>query len=166
MSLQKIRIGVVDIELPVQSSNTVPTALSITPSVSDISFGATTKLDNDINPSLSTADTYQFVVGFVGEDRVNGGYTVGVCSQGTGIATIAAAANGLRIAIPNASLPVYYDEAAFQTTPRIGIRCIGDQPLPLDETGPGGAPLLFIAAGHAANIAAPHALAELLLTLV
>ncbi len=62
--------------------------------------------------------------------------------------------------------PVYYDEAAFQSIPRIGIRCIGDQPPPLDEVGPGGAPMLFIATGHAANIAAPRELAELLLTLV
>jgi len=111
MSLSKIRIGVVDIELPVQSQNLTPTALSITPTVSDITLGASTKLDNDINPSLSTADTYQFVIGFIGEDRVNGGYTVGVCSQGSGIATIAAATNGLRISVLNASLPTFYDEA-------------------------------------------------------
>ena len=111
MSLLKIRIGVLDIELPVQSQNTVPTLLSITPTVSDISLGATTRLDNDINPPLSTADTYQFAVGMVGEDRVNGGYTVGVVSNATGIVSIASATNGLRVSVPNASLPTYFDEA-------------------------------------------------------
>lgn len=111
MSLQKIRIGILDIELPVQSENTVPSALSITPTVSDIDLGPTTKLNNDINPPLNTADTYQFVIGFVGEDRVNGGYTVGFCSQGSGIVSIAEADNGIRISVPNASLPTYYDEA-------------------------------------------------------
>ncbi len=109
--LERIRIGVVDIELPVQSENLTPSALSITPTVSDITMGASTRLDNDINPSLSTADTYQFVIGFVGEDRKNGGYTVTVCSQGSGIATIALPKNGLRISVPNGSLPTYYDEA-------------------------------------------------------
>ena len=112
MSLQKVRIGILDLELPVQSQNLVPSALSITPSVSDIPLvNGSSKIDNDINPRLSTADTYQFVVGFVGEDRVNGGYTVGVCSQGTGVATIADNANGMRISIPNGSLPAFYDEA-------------------------------------------------------
>lgn len=112
MSLQKVRIGILDLELPVQSDNLVPSALSITPTVSDIPLvSGLSKTDNDINPPLSTSDTYQFVIGFVGEDRTNGGYTVAVCSRGSGIATIAAASNGLRISVLNGSLPTFYDEA-------------------------------------------------------
>jgi hypothetical protein len=62
--------------------------------------------------------------------------------------------------------PVHYDEATVQAIPRIEIECIGNQPPPLGESGPGGAPLLFIASGHAASIVAPGELADLLLTLV
>lgn len=111
MSLNKVRIGVLDIQLPVQSTNTVPTALSITPVVSSVPLPATSRADNDINPVLLVADTYQFVIGYVGEDRVNGGYTVGICSQGTGIISPGSATAGLRISVLNGLQPAYYDQA-------------------------------------------------------
>jgi hypothetical protein len=108
MSLEQVRIGILKVELGVPTENNVPSAVTITPTVCAIT--PADKLFNDINPELSTSDTYQFIIGFVGEDRTTGGYTVNHCSQGSGIASITAG-QSLRLSVLNASMPSFYDEA-------------------------------------------------------
>lgn len=107
MPSQNLRIGVLDVQLPLQSSNTVPDMTSITPTVCALSPDDI--LLNDVNNPLVSGDTISVIVGLVGEDRVNKGYTVARCSL-AGSTTIGSG-KAIRVSVPFASIGGSFDEA-------------------------------------------------------
>ena len=78
MPSQSFRVGVAAVQLAVSTSlaigsmaSTVVTCAAVTP---------TSFLNNDIRQSLPASTTWKVCIAPVGEDQVNGGYTVGVAS--------------------------------------------------------------------------------------
>lgn len=108
MPSESIRIGVLDISLPVDTSNAIPSLVGITPVVSAIT--PDDFLYNDVNSGLATTDTYQVILGLMGRDDANKGYTIARCSEGSGLGTITAG-QALKITTPLSGLPTFYNEA-------------------------------------------------------
>lgn len=86
MPSQSFRIGVASVSIPVNDSTSVPslgslvfTASAVSPTVLEI---------NDVNQALPTSTNMQVILGLVGRDETNGGYTVAQCSPGSGIVSL------------------------------------------------------------------------------
>jgi len=109
MSTQTIRIGVPQIFLSYNSSVAVPSLSTLVFGVSSIT--PTDSLLNDINQPLSTSDTYKVMIGLVGRDATNGGYTVSYCSPESSSQTITSNGQGLYIRVANAAWPANFDTA-------------------------------------------------------
>lgn len=105
-----IRIGVPQIFLSVDNGVAVPDVGTVVPTVAEV-----TPLDyliNDVNQPLLTTDTYNVVLGLVGTDLANGGYTIGKTTAplAAGV-TIAASGRGLKVHVANNAWPTGFDSA-------------------------------------------------------
>jgi hypothetical protein len=107
----QVRIGVPQVFLSVDTENAVPDLTTLVYSACDSSTDITDHLNNDANQPLLTTDTYQVMLGLVGVDRTNGGYTVNRCSPGSGLITLAASGRGIKVKVLNSAWPTFYDEA-------------------------------------------------------
>lgn len=98
--------------MSVASSNTtaLPSLVGLTISASAIT--PTTLLINDVKNKLDITASYQVMIGLVGEDNTNAGYTVGFCSQGSGVISSLSAGQGIQISVSNASWPANFGQAA------------------------------------------------------
>ena len=109
MVTTNIRIGVVDVSLPVDDTAvSVPGLSSITPVVTAIT--PDDGLPNDIDNPLSAADTYSVVIGLLAQDSNNKGYTITECSQAVTSLSVTAG-QSLLVSVGTSSLPTYWDEA-------------------------------------------------------
>lgn len=105
-----LRIGVLNVQLPVDNLDVVIPGLSaVTPVVTAIT--ADDLFLNDINNPLSTSDTYTVCVGLLCQDAVNKGYTVTRVSQTATPVSIASSDEVLKVSITTSSLPTYWDQA-------------------------------------------------------
>ena len=112
MALFPIRMGVVDVQVPVRTSNIMGGMDTITPVACVVTNS--NPLHNDLNPPLATTDTYKFVLALAGEDRVNGGYTFAEASEETAAVSITnVQTQCIRLSVANELLPANWDEAAF-----------------------------------------------------
>lgn len=109
MPSQSFRIGVSTLSLSLDSSTALPSLASLTFTASAIT--PTTLLRNDIKNELSTTPTYQVILGLVGRDDTNQGYTVGNCSPGSGILSLTSG-QVIEVKVPNANWPSNYNLAA------------------------------------------------------
>lgn len=110
MPNQDIRIGVPQVFLSVDNGVDVPDLSTIVQTVTDTL--PSDALNNDTNQPLLTTDTYNVVVGAVGVDMTNGGYTIGkTCAPLAAGVTISAAGRGLKVYWDNADWPSGYDSA-------------------------------------------------------
>lgn len=104
------RVGVPSVYLSAPSATNVPSCATLVYTASAVS---PTVLDlNDVNQPLLTTDTYQVIVGLVGTDAVNLGYTVGYCSPGSGILSISAG-QVIQVVVPNANWPANFTVATM-----------------------------------------------------
>lgn len=103
-----LRIGIVDVQLPILDEvNTVPDLNSATPTVCSI---ATDDLFlNDINSPLVSGDTISVIIGLVGADILNKGYTVARCSNAASM-TIDGNKT-VQVIMPYATMGGSFDEA-------------------------------------------------------
>lgn len=108
MPSRSFRIGVSSVDFPVDDTTALPSLATLTFTAS----GTTpTTLDVlDIKPSLDTTATYQVIVGLVGRDATNKGYTVGRCSPSSGNLTITTG-QGILVSVANANWPANFDKA-------------------------------------------------------
>jgi hypothetical protein len=109
MPTEQQRIGVPQIFLSVDTPNSVPDLNTLPFTACDVV--PTDPFINDVNQPLLTTDTYQIIVGLVGRDNTNGGYTVGECTPSGGNVTIATAGNGIKVKVLNTDWPANFDEA-------------------------------------------------------
>ena len=114
MSLENVRIGVLNVKLPVKTQNIMSaltkSATALVPTVCAVTDS--NPLLNDLNSPLASGDTYTFVLALMGEDRVYGGYTVACASDVSTVLTYTDPTDAIRISIPNTQLPSNYEEAA------------------------------------------------------
>lgn len=104
------RIGVPTVQISVDDDATdVPSLATLVFQACAISY--TDILPNDPNPRLSTSDTYQIMLGLVGRDIENGGYTVGRCSPSSGDLVLSSASQVIQISVNNEDWPADYDAA-------------------------------------------------------
>ena len=108
MPSQSFRVGVANVQLSVDSSTALPALTTLAFTASAIT--TTTTLVNDVKTALSASPTYQVMLGLVGRDTTNQGYTVGRCSPSSGNLTITAG-QGIRISVANAAWPANFNEA-------------------------------------------------------
>jgi hypothetical protein len=108
MPVTPIRIGVPQVQLAVDSSIALPSLSTLVFTASGHTL--TDSLLNDINSNLSASDTYQVIVGLVGRDATNKGYTVGHCSPSSGNLVISAG-QGIKVSVLNSNWPANYDKA-------------------------------------------------------
>jgi len=79
------------------------------PSLNSLAFSAsavtaTTSNNNEIRADLTVGANYQVCVGLWGYDQVNGGWTIGKTSAGSGVVTLTAG-QVIRVYVPNANWP-------------------------------------------------------------
>lgn len=108
MPSNSFRIGACQCSLSVNDATALPSLVSLSLSASAVT--PSDLLLNDVTTPLLAATNYQVIVGLVGRDVVNGGYTVGYCSPGTGVLTVTAG-QGILIKIANANWPTSYNKA-------------------------------------------------------
>ena len=110
MPLNSVRIGPPTIQLPVDSSTAVPACTTLTFTACAVT--PTELLLNDVNAPLSASDTYQVIVGLVGRDTTNGGYTVGRCSPSSGDLSVTAG-QIIEVNVSNSDWPANFQYAGF-----------------------------------------------------
>ncbi len=108
MPSYSFRIGPADVALSVDSSTSVPDVNSLTFTASGTT--ATNLVINDANLALSASITYQVIVGLVGRDATNGGYTISRCSPSSGNLVITAG-QGILVTVANANWPANFNKA-------------------------------------------------------
>jgi len=108
MPSQSFRIGVASVSIPVNDTTAVPslstltfTASAVTPTILEI---------NDVNQALPASTNMQVIVGLVGRDEANGGYTVGHCSPGSGIVSLTTG-QAIEVKVPVANWPADTNKA-------------------------------------------------------
>lgn len=101
MPSNTFRVGVASVQIPIDTNSALGSLSTLAYSVSSLT--PSNYLLNDVNNPLPTATNMQVMLGLVGRDATNGGYTVGYCSPGSGILTVAAG-NGIYINVPSANL--------------------------------------------------------------
>lgn len=109
-----MRVGVIDVQLPVRSQNTLGDLTGVTPTVCVVTDQD--QLLNDHPSPLAIGDTYTFCIALGGEDRTNGGYTFGGASSVSSTVSITNQTDILRLNVSNSDLgsaSTYFDEAAF-----------------------------------------------------
>lgn len=110
MPSQTIRLGPAQVSLAESDvATSLPSLVGLTITASAIT--PTSLVRNDLNLKLDTSATYQVMIGLVGEDQTNGGYTVGYCSQGSGIVSLTTG-QVIQVSVPNASWPANFSKAA------------------------------------------------------
>lgn len=108
MPSESFRIGVAGVSLSVNDSTALPSLVTLAVSASAVT--PDDLLLNDVNQSLLTSTNYQVIVGLIGRDTTNGGYTVGYCSPGTGVLTVTSG-QAILIKVANAAWPANYNKA-------------------------------------------------------
>lgn len=90
MSTRSIRIGAAKCYFPLSTANVVSGFSGASPTLTwtASSVLTTDQLVNDVNPRLDTTASYYFMIAPLGEDKVNGGYTIGSASPIVGPLTI------------------------------------------------------------------------------
>lgn len=110
MPAYSFRLGVSTVSLSQSDPTTsLPSLAALTISASAIT--PTTLLLNDVKNKLDTSATYQVMIGLMGEDQTNAGYTIGYCSQGSGIVSITSG-QAIQVKVSNASWPANFSKAA------------------------------------------------------
>lgn len=108
MPSYSFRVGVADVSLSVDDTTSVPSLGSLTFTASGTT--PTSLLVNDANQALSASLTYQVMIGLVGRDETNGGYTVGTCSPSSGNLSITAG-QGILVSVANGDWPANFNKA-------------------------------------------------------
>lgn len=108
MPSQSFRIGVANVSIPVDDSTSVPSLSTLTFTASAVS---PTVLDNnDVNQALPTSTNMQVIIGLMGRDVTNGGYTIGYCSPGSGIVSLTTG-QAIEVKVPVANWPANVNKA-------------------------------------------------------
>lgn len=108
MPSKSFRTGVPTVQIPVESSTSLPSLATLT-----FTASAVTPVDsslNDVRRALDPSVTYQVSIGLLGRDSTTGGYTVGRCSPSSGDLTISAG-QGIQISVQNEDWPAGVEEA-------------------------------------------------------
>lgn len=109
MPSQSLRIGVLNVQLPIDDTAvTVPGLSAVTPTLAAITPDSI--FSNDINNPILSTDSYAVICGLVAQDTTQPGYTVTQCSISSATVT-PGASQVLLVSIPLASLPANYNEA-------------------------------------------------------
>jgi len=108
MPNQSFRVGVPTVQLSVDSSTALPSLSTLVFDASAVSPSAF--LNNDVNSNLSTSTTYQVAMCLLGRDIVNGGYTIGPVSPGSGVLSLTSG-QIIRIHVSNGNWPANYNLA-------------------------------------------------------
>jgi hypothetical protein len=109
MPARNFRVGVASVSVFIDDPTVVASAATLVYTAS--ATATTDSLFNDVKTALDTTATYQVIVGLVGRDAVNKGYTVGYCSPGSGIVSVSAG-QGILVNVPNANWPAGFQKAA------------------------------------------------------
>lgn len=104
---QSYKIGVAQAQIAVDAP------LVTVPSLATLTFSAcantpTSSLAQDGRTNLSASDTYQIVLGLVGRDATNGGYSVSRCSHSSGNIVVTAG-QGIQVKVVNTDWPASYN---------------------------------------------------------
>ncbi len=102
MSSRTFRAGVAAVQIPLDSSTALPSLQTLTFSACGAAY--TTFDNNDVKSNLDTSATYQVILGLIGRDLTNGGYTIGYCSPSSGNLTISSG-QGILISVVNSDWP-------------------------------------------------------------
>ena len=108
MSSKSFRVGSATVALSVDDSTSIPSCASLTFTASAAT--PTDLLLNDINTALPTSTNMQVIVGLVGRDSTNGGYTVSRTSVSSGNLTVTSG-QGILVTVVNANWPANFDKA-------------------------------------------------------
>lgn len=108
MPSNSFRIGVARVQLSVSTSTALPSLSAVTFTAAAVT--PTTTLINDIKLPLPAA-TYNVIVALVGEDKTNGGYSVGVGTAASANVVLTAG-QGILVTILNADFPANMGKAA------------------------------------------------------
>jgi len=113
MPQQSFRIGVSQIQLSTPTGTLLSSASGVGWTAAAIT--PTNITLNDVNSPLSTTSTYSVILAFVGQDTVNGGYTVTQSTSAvTGISV--STGQGILCSIPVANIP-----ASTANTPAVAV---------------------------------------------
>lgn len=108
MPILEPRNGAKTVQLSKNSSTALPALTTLTFSACAIT--PTELLINDATSDLSASDTYQVMIGLLGRDATNKGYTIGRCSPSSGNLTITAG-QVIQVKVVNTDWPTDFDEA-------------------------------------------------------
>lgn len=112
MSSQAFRLGVPTVEISSPNGFTVPSLHSVTPTITALTNTQFTYLNNDVRQQLPAGD-YNVLVGFVGQDLVNGGYTVANTTSVPESAVTVASGGAINVNIAAGDLPTHFDSSSF-----------------------------------------------------
>ena len=108
MSSKSFRAGVAGVSIPLDSTTSLPSLSTLVFTASGKTV--TTHDENDVKRLLDSSATYQVIVGLLGRDATNKGYTMGVCSPSSGALTITSG-QGIEVSVLNANWPAGISEA-------------------------------------------------------
>lgn len=108
MPSNSFRIGSARASLSVDSTTAVPALTTLTFTASGVT--PTDLLLNDVKADLDTTATYQVIVGLLGRDTTNKGFTVGRCSPSSGNLVVTAG-QVICVSVVNANWPADFSSA-------------------------------------------------------
>lgn len=112
MANQTQIIGVPSILYPVADPTAIPSLASLVYQACAVTPAQSSDVElHDINKAISSLDTYNFIIGLVGRDTTNGGYTISQCSPVVGPVTVSGSQTGIEIFVNNANWPANFSTA-------------------------------------------------------